>query len=341
MENKVKPTTTTQNFNEILKTIQTSKQKALQQVNTTLIELYWEVGKYISAKTISDNWGKSVVKELSEYIKEREPAIKGFSDKNIWRMKQFYETYKDNKKLTPLVTEISWTNNLIILSSAKTDEERAFYLLLASKERYSKRELERQIKSGIYERTMLANEKLSPVVSELPQETKNVFRDSYALEFLDLPVPHSEKDLQHALIGSLKQFILELGVGFAFIGEEHRLQVGNEDFYIDLLFYHRHLRCLVAFELKIGKFKPAHLGQLEFYLEALDRDVKSKDENPSIGILLCREKDDEVVKYALSRSLSPTVISDYETQLIPKKVLQQKLNELYELYDIENGETSQ
>ncbi len=327
--------TTTQNFNEILKTIQTSKQKALQQVNTTLIELYWEVGKYISIKTIRENWGKSIVEDLAAYIKKQEPTLKGFTARSLWRMKQFYETYKDNKKLTPLVTEISWTNNLIILSSAKTDEEREFYLLLASRERYSKRELERQISSGIFERTMLANKKLSAVLRELPQETANVFRDSYALEFLDLPTPHSEKDLQHALIGSLKQFILELGVGFAFVGEEYRIQVGNEDFYIDLLFYHRHLRCLVAFELKIGKFKPAHLGQLEFYLEALDRDVKSKDENPSIGILLCREKDDEVVKYALNRSLSPTVISDYETKLIPKKVLRQKLNELYEIYGLE------
>jgi len=326
--------TPTQNFNEILNTIQTLKAKALQQVNSTLIELYWEIGKYISTKTIKENWGKSVVAELAEYIKENEPTIKGFSDKNLWRMKQFYEIYKDNEKLSALLREISWTNNLMIISSAKTDEEREFYLLLANKEKYSSRELERQIKSGIYERTMLANEKLSAVVRELPQDTKNVFRDSYALEFLNLATPHSEKDLQQALIGSLKQFILELGVGFAFIGEEYRLQVGNEDFYIDLLFYHRHLRCFVAFELKIGKFKPAHLGQLEFYLEALDRDVKSNDENPSIGILLCREKDDEVVKYALSRSLSPTVISEYETQLIPKKVLQKKLNELYELYDI-------
>ena len=323
---------TTQNFNEILRTIQASKQKALQQVNTTLIELYWEVGKYISAKTISENWGKSVVKELSEYIKEKEPTIKGFSDKNLWRMKQFYEIYKDNEKLSTLSRELSWSNNLAIFSRSKTMDEMEFYTLLAVNERYSFRELERQINSGMFERTMLANEKLSPVVRELPQNTENVFRDSYALEFLNLPTPHSEKDLQHALIGSLKQFILELGVGFAFIGEEYRLQVGNEDFYIDLLFYHRHLRCLVAFELKIGKFKPSHLGQLEFYLEALDRDIKSKDENPSIGILLCREKDDEVVKYALSRSLSPTVISDYETKLIPKKVLQQKLNELYELY---------
>ncbi len=327
---------TTQNFNKILKTIQTSKQKALQQVNTTLIELYWEVGKYISTKTISENWGKSVVKELAEYIKEKEPTIKGFSDKNLWRMKQFYEIYKDNEKLSTLSRELSWSNNLAIFSRSKSIDEMEFYTLLSIKERYSFRNLERQIDSSMFERTMLANGKLSPAVRELPQDTKNVFRDSYALEFLNLPTPHSEKDLQHALIGSLKQFILELGVGFAFIGEEYRLQVGNEDFYIDLLFYHRHLRCLVAFELKIGKFKPAHLGQLEFYLEALDRDVKSRDENPSIGILLCREKDDEVVKYALSRSLSPTVISDYETKLIPKKVLQQKLNELYEMYDAES-----
>ena len=323
---------TTQNFNEILITIQSSKQKALQQVNTTLIELYWEIGKYISTKTIKENWGKSVVKELADYIKEKEPTLKGFSDKNLWRMKQFYETYGDNEKLSTLSRELSWSNNLAIFSRSKTMDEMEFYTLLAVNERYSFRELERQINSSMFERTMLANEKLSPVVRELPQDTENVFRDSYALEFLNIPTPHSEKDLQHALIGSLKQFILELGVGFAFIGEEYRLQVGNEDFYIDLLFYHRHLRCLVAFELKIGKFKPAHLGQLEFYLEALDRDIKSKDENPSIGILLCREKDDEVVKYALSRSLSPTVISDYETKLIPKKVLQQKLNELYELY---------
>ena len=326
--------TASRNFNEILITIQSSKQKALQQVNNTLIELYWEIGKYISTKAIKENWGKSVVKELADYIKEKEPTIKGFSDKNLWRMKQFYEIYADNKKLISLVTEISWTNNLIILSRVKTDEEREFYLLLASQERYSKRELERQINSGIFERTMLANVKLSPVVRVLPQETTNVFRDSYTLEFLNLSTPHSEKDLQHALIGSLKQFILELGVGFAFIGEEYRVQVGNEDFYIDLLFYHRHLRCLVAFELKVGKFKPSHLGQLEFYLEALDRDIRSKDENPSIGILLCRNKDDEVVKYALNRSLSPTVISEYETKLIPKKILRQKLNELYEMYDM-------
>jgi len=150
---------------------------------------------------------------------------------------------------------------------------------------------------------------------------------------LGLPKKHKEKDLQSAIVNSLKEFILELGVGFEFIGQEYRISVGDEDFYIDLLFSHRYLQCLVAFELKIVKFQPSHLGQLEFYLEALDRDVKAPHENPSIGVLLCKEKNDEVVEYALSRSLSPTVIADYETELIPKKLLKRKVEELYRLYE--------
>lgn len=324
-----------ENFSEILDLISASKQKAFSTVNTLLIELYWNIGAYLSDKTTKENWGKGVVKELADFIHQNDPTLKGFTDRNLWRMKQFYETYHQNEKLSALLTQLTWTNHLLILSSSKSDEEREFYMLLVSKANYSSRELERQIKSGIFERTMLANEKLSAVMTQLPQETKNVFRDSYALDFLDLPQNHKEKDLQKALVLSLKDFILELGIGFAFIGQEYRLQVGDDDFYIDLLFYHRDLRCLVAFELKTGKFKPSDLGQLEFYLEALDRDVKREDENPSIGVLLCRKKNDEVVKYALSRSLSPTIISEYETKLIPKEILQRKLNELYEAFEID------
>ncbi|MEA2050994.1 MAG: PDDEXK nuclease domain-containing protein, partial [Campylobacterota bacterium] len=294
----------TTTFNEVLNLIKTSKQKAYAQVNSTLIELYWDIGKYISTKTIKANWGKGVVKELAHYIKLQDPNIKGFTARNIWRMKQFYETYHKNKKVSSLLTQLTWTNNLLILSSSKSEEEREFYILTAIKSKYSSRELERQIQSGVFERTMLANKKLSSVMTQLPQDTNNVFRDSYALDFLNLPQEHKERDLQKALVSSLKEFILELGIGFAFLGEEYRVQVGEDDFYIDLLFYHRDLKCLVAFELKVGKFKPSHLGQLEFYLEALDRDIKREDENPSIGVLLCRKKNDEVVKYALSRSLS-------------------------------------
>jgi len=320
-------------FNEILTLIQQAKQKVYKQANSILMELYWDVGHYISDKTTNERWGKGTVKELAEYIKKIDPSIGGFSEQNIWRMKQLYETYRDKEKLLPLVREVSWTNNLTIMSGRKSDEEKEFYLRETIKNNYSKRELERQIYSSAFERTILANEKLSPVVRELPQDTAGVFKDTYVLELLGLPKKHKEKDLQSAIVNSLKEFILELGVGFAFIGQEYRVSVGDEDFYIDLLFSHRYLQCLVAFELKIVKFQPSHLGQLEFYLEALDRDVKAPHENPSIGVLLCKEKNDEVVEYALSRSLSPTVIADYETELIPKKLLKCKVEELYRLYE--------
>ncbi len=320
-------------FDEIVSLIKNSKQKLFSQVNFTLIELYWNIGEYISKKTIQENWGKSIVQELSIFIKQKVPYIQGFSDKNLWRMKQFVETYKDSTKLSPLVRELTWTNNLLILSATKSEEEREFYIKLSIKERYSKRELERQIKSGIYERTLLANKKISSAVQKLPQDTTNIFKDTYSLEFLGLSEYHSENDLQSSLVSYLKDFILEIGKDFCFIGQEYKIQVGKKDFKIDLLFYHRELRCLVAFELKIDEFSPSYLGQLEFYLEALDRDIKKAYENPSIGVLLCRQKDDEVVEYALSRSLSPTVISQYETKLIPKNVLRDKLNELYKVLD--------
>jgi predicted nuclease of restriction endonuclease-like (RecB) superfamily len=326
------------NFDEVLELITNSKQKALQTVNTILVELYWSIGEYLSHKTTKENWGKGVVEELANFIQTREPNIKGFTDRNLWRMRQFYETYKDNQKLSPLVTQLSWTNHLLILSASKSDKEREFYVGLCINERYSKRELERQISSGLYERTEIANQKLSPILLDFPKDAKNVFRDSYALEFLGLPSAHSENDLQKALVGALKDFILEIGKDFCFMGQEYRLQVGGSDFEIDLLFYHRSLQCMVAFELKIDNFKPSYLGQLEFYLEVLDKEVKKEHENPSIGVLLCRKKDDEVVKFALNRTLSPTVIAEYETKLIPKKVLQQKLNELYELYGLGEDE---
>ena len=184
--------------------------------------------------------------------------------------------------------------------------------------------------SKSFERTMIGNTKLSAALREIHPDINNNFKDSYIFEYLNLSESYSESDLQKGLIKQMKNFILELGKDFLFIDEEHKIQVGNSDFYIDLLFYHRGLQCLVAIELKADKFKPEHLGQLNFYLEALDRDVKKLNENPSIGVLLCKDKDSEVVKYALSRSLSPTMISEYKTQLPDKKLLQQKLHELFE-----------
>jgi predicted nuclease of restriction endonuclease-like (RecB) superfamily len=340
MSSNTTPATRTA-FNELLQLIVKTRQNVFSQANTALIELYWLIGKTISHKVQSDGWGKGVVKELAGYIAQQAPEVKGFSDKNLWRMKQFYETYQD-EKLSALLRELPWTHNTLIFSRCKTTEERAFYLHLCIKEHYSSREIERQIDAAQFERSQIGNQKLPAVLRESHPSIGNTFKDSYVLEFLGLPTTHSENHLQKALVHHMKQFILELGKDFIFIGEEYPLQVGNQDFFIDLLFYHRGLTALVAFELKIGKFSPEHLGQLNFYLEALDRDIKKPHENPSIGVLLCHDKDDEVVEYALSRHLSPTLVAQYQLQLPDKKLIQAKLHELIEQLpmngDSEDGE---
>ena len=246
-----------------------------------------------------------------------------------------YETYKDDEFVTPLVTQISWTNHLLIMSGSKTADERHFYMALCAKEHYSKRELERQIGTSYYERSMISAKK--PMPESVSHDVRESILDTYVLEFLDLPEQFSEKNLRKAIIENLKQFILEFGRDFTFIGEEYRVQVGNTDFFIDLLFYNRALSCLVPIELKIGKFKPEHIGQINFYLEALDRDVKKPNENPSVGVILCASKDDAVVEYALSRSMSPTLVADYRLCLPDKTLLQNKLRELTELA-LESGE---
>ena len=316
-------------FTEIIKLIEQSRSKAIRAVNTELINLYWLIGENISNKMNSAEWGDSIVTELANYIKKIEPNLKGFSDKNIWRMKQFYEAYKGDLKLSTLLREISWSHNLAIFSRCKNSDERLFYLEKCINENYSFRELERQISSSLFERTMIGNSKLSPPVREILDAEKNVFKDSYVFEFLSLPEPHSEADLQKGLLRQMKNFIIELGKDFIFIGEEFKLQVGASDFYIDLLFFHRGLQCLIAIELKADKFRPEHIGQLTFYLEPLDRDVKKPNENPSIGILLCKDKDNEVVEYSLSRNLSTTMVSEYKTQLPEKRILQNKLKEIF------------
>lgn len=321
-------------FNAIVNQIQQTKRNVYQFANQSLIDLYWNIGQIISKHVSSTQWGKSIVSELAKFIVQQDPGIKGFSDKNLWRMKQFYETYQDDKKLATLWREIPWTHNTIIFSRCKSAEEREFYLRLVAKENYSSRELERQIDSSAFERTLIGNQKLSAVLRELHPKIENNFKDNYVLEFLGLPIQHTESNLQKSLMQNMKHFILELGKDFIFIGEEYRVQVGNSDFFIDLLFFHRELSALVAFELKVGKFKPEHLGQLSFYLEALDRDVKKPHENPSIGVLLCSDKDDEVVEYALSRHLSPTLISQYTLLLPDKKLLQAKLHEINVMLEV-------
>jgi predicted nuclease of restriction endonuclease-like (RecB) superfamily len=240
---------------------------------------------------------------------------------------QLQSPEKEHVKFIVLLTKITWTNHLEILSATKVSEERLFYLLTTAQGKPSKQELRRQIKTAAFERTMLANQQVLSSQTSIPT---GIFKEPYIFEFLDLPDLHSENDLEKALIKNLQKFIVEIGKGFTYMGNQFRLQVGNKDYHTDLLFYHRDLQCLVLFELKIEEFQPEFLGKLNFYLEALDRDVKRPSEKPSIGILLCKGKDTEVVEYAMARNTSPTMIADYETKLISKKVLADKLHQLVE-----------
>ena len=318
-------------FKEIVTIVENAKERAYRKVNEELILMYQEVGKYISQKTKGASYGSGFVDNIAEFFSTNYPELKGFNRRGLYRMKQFYELYSGDEKVSTMLTQLSWSNHLKIMSGAKSKEEREFYINLAIKENLTHRELVRQMDSGYYERYMLSNEGNSPAIQRAKQETHNLFMDSYVLEFLDAPKIGNERDFQKSILENLKNFILEIGKDFSFIGNEYRVQVGNHDYYIDLLFYHRGLSCLVAFELKIGEFKPEYVGKMNLYLEALDREVKKQTENPSVGVILCASKDDEVVEFALSRSLSPTMVSEYRLKLIDKNLLQQKLKEYIDI----------
>lgn len=363
---------TSSDFEQVIMLITEARNRVYSKANAELVMLYFNIGKIVSEKVFTGNWGDGTVNDLADYITEKQPLLKGFNRRGLYRMKQFYEVYSNeeivstlltqinNEKVSPVVTQlevesniqkvsplvtqlengvsifytrilskINWTHHLLILSKTKSIEEKLFYLNICLNEKLSKRELERQLNSATFERIMLGNKFSTAITSKLPT---GIFKDPYVFEFLALPEIHSENDLQQALIKNLQNFILEMGKGFTYMGSEYRLQVGNKDYYTDLLFYHRDLQCMVLFELKIEEFQPEFLGKLNFYLEALDRDVKRPHENPSIGVLLCKGKDEEVVKYALSRNISPALIADYETKLIDKKLLAEKLHQLSEIF---------
>jgi|SRR5579859_7729055 len=348
-------------FLEVVGLIQQARSNAYKAINAELVNCNWQVGEYISKRIANASWGDKTVNELATFIERNHPDLKGFNRSGFYRMRQFYETYKSSAFVAPvarqmqdadsqsgvivsppvtplqitdiresILAKISWTNHLIIIGRAKSEEEREFYIRLCIKENYGKRELDRQISSGVFERVMLGNQKLPSSMQKSKHTLLNTFKSDYILDFLKLPKEHNETDLQKALVAQMKDFIVELGKDFIFMGQEYRIQVGNSDFEIDLLFFHRGLQCLVAFELKAEKFKPEHLGQLNFYLEALDQDVKKEHENPSIGVLLCNDQDKEVVRYALNRSMSPALVAAYQTQLPDKKLLQQKWKDIFE-----------
>ena len=354
-------------FQQVQGIISLHRSNALQTVNNENLLTAWEVGSFVSARLKNSVWGSKTVKQLSEYLRVQDPTLRGYSSRNIYNMVAFYEAYsstqfvefqeklKLNEFVQPLAAQIQSTktiqsavelivqalhaqfppflklttlsNHFEILNACKAIEERIFYILYSHKERLNKRELQRCLKNNTFPSLMGDKHNLSKGLKNIYPQAAPMLKDTIFVDFLGLPQKHSEKRLQNSILDNLKGFILELGKDFLFCDKEFPLQVGNSIFKVDLLFYHRGLQCLVAIELKTSKFKPEYMGQLEFYLEALDRDVRRSNENPSIGILLCQEADRSVVEYAMSRSLSPTMIAEYERQLIPKEVLQRSLEE--------------
>ena len=303
----------------------------MRAVNTELIDLYWLIGEYLHHKIEADGWANGTVVQLAGYIAQREPGMRGFSPQNLWRMRQFFEAYRDEGKLSPLLRALPWSSHLHLLSRTKRGEEREFYLRMATQNRWPVREVARQIDSALFERTVLNPPILSTALRELHPQADDFFKDTYLLEFLGLSAGHSELDLRRSLLQNLRRFLTELGRDFCYIGTQYPLQVCNQDFTINLLFFHRSLNCLVAIELKVTAFAPEHLDKLNFYLDALDRNHRKPHENPAIGMLLCASKDSELVEFAFSRTLSPALVAEYQTQLPDKKLLAAKLHEFYAL----------
>lgn len=370
MEQQVK-VSQEQQFNEVVLIIQQHRSKASQAINQEVLLTAWHIGGYVSAKLKSEEWGRKVVSQLSEFIRSHHPEIKGYSRSSIYNMVMLYDEYsslsfqstvqkylrtefvqpvvgqlKDYSKedldstisppisaqslatqIPKILTYTTLTNLIEITCRCKSDEERLFYILYAHKEQLAKRELQRCISNQTYATLLGSKKNMSRGLLETYPNAPIIFKDTLFVDFLGLPQKHSEVSLKSGLIEHMKQFILELGKDFIFMDQEYNLNVGASSFKADLLFYHRGLQALVAVELKKTKFHPRDLGQLEFYLEALDRDVKRSNENPSIGILLCPEADKVVVEYAMSRSMSPTMIAEYKRILIPQERMQQQLNE--------------
>lgn len=309
---------------EVQQRIRSAQYEALKAVNREMINLYWDIGQMIVIKQQDASWGKSVVEQLAKDLQTEFPGISGFSARNIWNMRNFYVTYSQKEKLQPLVAEIGWTHNLVILEKCKDDLEREFYIRMTRKFGWTKNVLIHQIENQTYEKTLLNQTNFDQSISaEIRNQLKLAVKDEYTFDFLELADEHSERQLEDSILA--KVFLQEMGGIFAFIGSQYRLEVDDEEYFIDILLYHRRLKCLVAIELKIGKFLPEYIGKMQFYLAVLDNTVKLPEENPSIGIILCKSKQRTIVEYALKESNKPIGVATYQ---IVSKVPQELKNQL-------------
>ena len=305
---------------EIKERIRSAQYEALKAVNKELVGLYWDIGRMIVERQDVEGWGKAVVEQLAADLRTEFPGVGGFSSSNLWRMKAFFEAYTGLEKLAPLVREIGWSHNLAILERCKDALEREFYLRMTRKFGWSKNVLIHQIDNQSYEKSLLGQTNFDQALTpELRAQAKLAVKDEYTFDFLELGEEHSERELERALIARIEDFLRAMGGMFAFMGSQYRLEVDGKEFFIDLLLFHRRLRCLVAIELKVGDFLPEFVGKMQFYLAALDRQVRQEDENPSIGIILCKEKSRTIVEYALHDARKPIGVATYEiTKTLPK-----------------------
>lgn len=349
-------------FETVCSIIATHRKRVIRVVNNESMSMVWEVGGYVSHKLKTSAWGDGVVRQLSDYIRTKYPAARGWSYRTLYKMVQLYDTYTTasfsaliektdmtkygdivpfetaqigGKLIVPfemaqipnVLFATGWTNHQIILNRCKSDTERLFYMLYAGKEHLENKELLRTIKTDTINSLLGGKDVQSEVMTKTYPTSPLLFKDKVYLEMLGLPLEYKESKLRKEIIAHMKDFILEMGKDFLFIDDEHRVTVGSKTFKVDLLFYHRLLQCMIAIELKTTEFHPKDLGQLEFYLEALDQEERRSNENPSIGIILCKEADMEVVRYALNRSMSPTMVALYKEQLQVGSVIQRSLVE--------------
>lgn len=307
---------------EVKQRIRSAQYEALKAVNKELISLYWDIGRMIVERQQGDTWGKSVVERLAHDLQMEFPGISGFSAQNLWRMKQFYEAYANQEKLSPLVREIGWTHNVIILMRCKDDLAREFYIRMTKKFGWSKNVLIHQIENQSYEKTLLNQTNFDQTLSEpIRHQAKLAVKDEYTFDFLELADEYSERKLQQALLAKIEHFLREMGGVFAFVGSHFRMEISEQEYFVDLLLYHRRLKCLVAIDMKIGEFIPEYVGKMQFYLAALDDLVRMKDENPSIGIILCKSKNKTIVEYALKESNKPIGVATYRiVSTLPKEL---------------------
>ncbi|GAA6621002.1 YhcG family protein [Scytonema sp. NUACC26] len=311
---------------EVKQRIRSAQYEALKAVNKELIALYWDIDKIIVTRQQGSSWGKSVVEQLAKDLQAEFPGISGFSARNIWNMRSFYVTYSQNEKLQPLVAEIGWTHNLVILEKCKDDLEREFYIRMTRKFGWTKNVLIHQIENKNYEKTLINQTNFDKAVpEEIRARAKLAVKDEYTFDFLELGDEHSERELEKAILARVQPFLQEMGGMFAFVGSQYRLEIDDEEYFIDIVLYHRSLKCLVAVELKIGKFLPEYVGKMQFYLAALDDKVKLPDENPSIGIILCKSKNQTIVEYALKESNKPIGVGTYQIVSTVPQELQHQL----------------